>query len=155
MIVVNGEHTVQAGIGRSKGFTSTGHFIVHDTKADTVELVPPKYILNVYKSLKDIENTQSEYQRLLFLYVKEIQEAGGSTEKQTQRINEIFQMYESASSSSSDSESDASITTRRIGRKQLLMGECIGQSSLIYRRPFLPQASKAVSYYVSLGRRAV
>lgn len=88
---------LEKSLKASKGFTSTGHFIVHDTKGDSVELVPPKYILNVYKSLKDIEERKSEYQRLLILYVKEIQEAGYSTEMQARRIDDILRLYESAS----------------------------------------------------------
>lgn len=83
----------------TKGFTSAGHLIVRDAKGNTVEIKPPKYVIDLYKSLKEAKDLRSEYQRLLLIFIKEVKETGRCTALQTSRIQDVYKLYESVSAS--------------------------------------------------------
>lgn len=84
-----------------KGFTSSGHLIVRDASG-IVELIPPKYLLNIHQVLEDTENLRSEYMRLLMLYIAEAKDTGYITHLQSSRVRELFDLYEASSTTWKD-----------------------------------------------------
>lgn len=80
----------------TKGITSSGHLIVRDASG-IVELIPPTYLLNIHRDLDDTEKIRSEYRRIIMVYIAEAKHTGQITRLQSERIQELFRLYETSS----------------------------------------------------------